>query len=169
MVERSCLCGFSHRREPQKLSITHKIPACLYRKHTHTYIFTHSLHPTYRYTDISPQPLTRQPPYKTYNLQISHQSKMSYFRITLIRSAIGLPRRTRDVLYALGLKKRMTTVFYPVTQNVAGQIMKIKELVSVKEVDQPLTKEQVHLERKPDPGYYVERRGTEIFGAKRAE
>jgi hypothetical protein len=32
---------------------------------------------------------------------------MSYFRITLIRSAIGLPRRSTDVLKALGLKKRM--------------------------------------------------------------
>ncbi|KAL2799184.1 hypothetical protein BJX66DRAFT_333479 [Aspergillus keveii] len=65
---------------------------------------------------------------------------MSYFRITLMRSAIGLPRRTTNVLKALGLKKRMATVFYPVSQSVAGQIMK-----------------EVHLERKPDPGYYIER------------
>ncbi|TQB68949.1 hypothetical protein MPDQ_002575 [Monascus purpureus] len=72
---------------------------------------------------------------------------MSYFRITLIRSAIGLPRRTTDVLKALGLKKRMATVFHPVSQSVAGQIMKVKELV-----------EEVHLERKPDPGYYIEKR-----------
>ncbi|KAL5001964.1 hypothetical protein BDV10DRAFT_182115 [Aspergillus recurvatus] len=60
---------------------------------------------------------------------------MSYFRITLVRSAIGLPRRTTDVLKALGLKKRMATVFHPVSQSVA----------------------ELHLERKPDPGYYVER------------
>ncbi|TPR03912.1 hypothetical protein CAN33_002505 [Aspergillus niger] len=69
----------------------------------------------------------------------------SYFRVTLMRSAIGLPRRTNDVLKALGLKKRMATVFHPVSPSVAGQIMKVKELV------------QVHLERKPDPGYYVEK------------
>ncbi|KAF7588076.1 39S ribosomal protein L33, mitochondrial [Aspergillus hancockii] len=59
---------------------------------------------------------------------------MSYFRVTLVRSAIGLPRRTTDVLKALGLKKRMATVFHPVSPSVA----------------------EVHLERKPDPGYYIE-------------
>ncbi|OJD18625.1 ribosomal protein L30 [Blastomyces percursus] len=92
---------------------------------------------------------------------------MSYFRITLIRSAIGLPRRTTGVLMALGLKKRMQTVFYPVSPDVAGQIMKVKELVAVREVERPLTKLEVHLERKPDPGYYVERSADEVFRAKR--
>lgn len=82
---------------------------------------------------------------------------MSFFRITLVRSAIGLPRRATDVLKALGLKKRMATVFHPVTPSVAGQVMRIKELVEVQEVDRRLTKQEVHLERKPDPGYYVER------------
>lgn len=85
---------------------------------------------------------------------------MSFFRITLVRSAIGLPRRATDVLKALGLKKRMATVFHPVTPSVAGQVMRIKEIVEVQEVDRRLTKQEVHLERKPDPGYYVER--TEV-------
>lgn len=89
---------------------------------------------------------------------------MSYFRITLLRSAIGLPRRATDVLKALGLKKRMATVFHPVTPSVAGQIMRVKELVSVEEVDRRLTKQEVHLERKPDPGYYVERSVLEERG-----
>ena len=86
---------------------------------------------------------------------------MSYFRITLVRSAIGLPRRSTDVLKALGLKKRMATVFHPVSQSVAGQIMRVKELVEVREVDRALTKREVHLERKPDPGYYPEKRERE--------
>lgn len=81
---------------------------------------------------------------------------MSFFRITLLRSAIGLPRRSTDVLKALGLKKRMATVFHPVSPSVAGQIMRVKELVQVEECEDRLTKQQVHLERKPDPGYYVE-------------
>ncbi|PYI02187.1 mitochondrial 54S ribosomal protein YmL33 [Aspergillus sclerotiicarbonarius CBS 121057] len=93
----------------------------------------------------------------------------SYFRITLMRSAIGLPRRTHDVLKALGLKKRMATVFHPVSPSVAGNIMKVKELVEVQEVDRRLTKQEVHLERKPDPGYYVEKRsGTEMRESRRA-
>jgi large subunit ribosomal protein L30 len=88
-------------------------------------------------------------------------SPQTYFRITLIRSAIGLPAKSTGVLKALGLRKRMATVFHPVTPGVAGQIMKIKELVAVSEVDRPLSKEQVHRERVPDPGFYVESRANE--------
>ncbi|EYE99850.1 mitochondrial 54S ribosomal protein uL30m [Aspergillus glaucus CBS 516.65] len=88
---------------------------------------------------------------------------MTFFRITLLRSAIGMPRRTTDVLKALGLKKRMATVFHPVSQSVAGQVMKVKELVEVQEVDRRLTKQEVHLQRKPDPGYYVEKKGNAEF------
>lgn len=82
---------------------------------------------------------------------------MSFFRITLTRSGIGMPRRTQGVLKALGLRHRMATVFYPVSPEVAGQIMKVKELVSVQEVDKPLTKEELRAERRPDPGFYLEK------------
>lgn len=74
-----------------------------------------------------------------------------------MRSGIGLPKRTQGVLKALGLRQRMKTVFYPVTPEVAGQIMKVKELVAVQEVDRALTKEELKAERKPDPGFYMER------------
>lgn len=73
-----------------------------------------------------------------------------------MRSGIGLPKRTQGVLKALGLRQRMKTVFYPVTPEVAGQIMKVKELVAVSEVDKPMTKEELKDERRPDPGYYIE-------------
>lgn len=39
--------------------------------------------------------------------------------------------------------------------------------MSVAEVDRPLTKMEVHLERKPHPGYYVEKKGVDIMKAKR--
>jgi ribosomal protein L30 len=81
---------------------------------------------------------------------------MSYFRITLHRSAIGLPKRTRGVLAALGLHRRGQLVFHPVSAQFAGMIMKVKELVRVEEVDQPMTKQEVHFSRKPDPGFWVE-------------
>jgi hypothetical protein len=51
----------------------------------------------------------------------------------------------------------MKTVFYPVTPEVAGQIMKVKELVSVREVDRPLTQAELKAERRPDPGFYMEK------------
>ena len=82
---------------------------------------------------------------------------MPYFKITLIRSAIGLPHKTRGVLSALGLHKRMRTVFHPVNSQVAGQILKVKELVAVSEVEQALSKQEVKAMRTPDPGYYIEK------------
>jgi large subunit ribosomal protein L30 len=59
-------------------------------------------------------------------------------------------------LAALGLRKRMRTVFHPVSTEVAGQIMKVKELVAVQEVEQALTKQEMRELRRPDPGYYIE-------------
>jgi ribosomal protein L30 len=81
---------------------------------------------------------------------------MTYFRITLIRSSIGLTKKTQGVLAALGLRKRMRTVFHPVTPDVAGQIMKVKELVAVSEVDRAMTNAEMREQRRPDPGYYIE-------------
>lgn len=81
-----------------------------------------------------------------------------------MRSGIGMPLKTQGVLHALGLRKRMTTVYHPVSQSVAGQIMRIKELVDVKEVESPMSKAQMREARRPDPGYYVERRAGEAMG-----
>ncbi|KAK5159696.1 mitochondrial 54S ribosomal protein YmL33 [Cryomyces antarcticus] len=86
---------------------------------------------------------------------------MPYFRITLLRSAIGLPRRSSGVLAALGLRKRMRTVYHPVTPTVAGQIMHVKELVDVEEVEEALTKEEMRELRRPDSGFWVESRAKD--------
>lgn len=85
---------------------------------------------------------------------------MSYFKITLIRSAIGLPRKTQGVLSALGLRKRMRTVFHPVSPQIAGHIMKVKELVAVSEVESALTKAEMRDIRRPEPGYYIEKQSS---------
>ena len=83
---------------------------------------------------------------------------MAFFRITLLRSAIGLPKQTSGVLKALGLKKRFTTVYHPVSPQVAGQIFAIKELVDVQEVEEKFTKQELKDLRRPDAGFYVEKR-----------
>jgi ribosomal protein L30 len=88
---------------------------------------------------------------------------MSYFRITLMRSGIGMPSKTQGVLKALGLKKRMTTVYHPVSQSVAGQIMRIKELVDVREVKRALTPAEQKAARRPAPGYYVESKAAQAM------
>ena len=84
-----------------------------------------------------------------------------YFRITLLRSAIGLPAKYSGVLKALGLHKRMRTVYHPVSQSVAGQIFAVKELIDVQEVDRQLSKDEMKELRRPDTGFYVERRARE--------
>lgn len=84
----------------------------------------------------------------------------NYFRITLLRSAIGLPAKYGRVLRALGLRKRMATVYHPVSPSVAGQVFAVKELVEVQEVSQALSKSEMKELRRPDPGYYVESRGA---------
>ncbi len=81
---------------------------------------------------------------------------MSYFRITLHRSFIGLPKRTRDILAALGLHRRGQIVFQAVGAQSAGMIMKVKELVKVEEVDRALSKREVQDARRPDRGFWVE-------------
>ncbi|KAI0484397.1 ribosomal protein L30 [Xylariaceae sp. FL0804] len=88
-------------------------------------------------------------------------STTTFFRITLQRSAIGLPRRTRGALAALGLHRRGRTVFHPAEPHFAGMVMKVKELVAVEEVDRPQTTRELRDERRPDPGFYVERRAAD--------
>lgn len=80
---------------------------------------------------------------------------MSFFRITLHRSAIGLPKRTQGVLAALGLRRRSQVVFHPVEAQFAGMIMKVKELVKVEEVDRALSKKEVREARRPERGFEV--------------
>lgn len=78
---------------------------------------------------------------------------MSFFKVTLHRSAIGLPKRTQGVLASLGLRKRSQVVFHPVGAQFAGMIMKVKELVRVEEVDRALTRKQLTASRRPDRGF----------------
>ena len=86
---------------------------------------------------------------------------MAFFRVTLLRSGIGLPQRTRGVLKALGLRRRMDTVYHAVSKDSAGQIMKVKELVDVREVDTALSRAEVRENRRPDAGFYIEKRAAE--------
>lgn len=78
---------------------------------------------------------------------------MSFFQITLRRSAIGLPKRTRGVLAALGLRKREQIVFHPTAPEFVGMLMKVKELVAVKEVPRALSKGEVKAGRTPEKGF----------------
>ena len=60
----------------------------------------------------------------------------SHYRITLRRSAIGLPRRTGRVIKALGFRRRLQSVYHAQTPVIAGMILAVKELVHVENVRQ---------------------------------
>ncbi|WFD01071.1 hypothetical protein MYAM1_003832 [Malassezia yamatoensis] len=58
----------------------------------------------------------------------------THFRVTLRRSAIGLPKHTGRILEGLGLHKRLQSVYQPQNPAVAGAVLAVKELVHVENV-----------------------------------
>ncbi|KAH9933593.1 uncharacterized protein BXZ73DRAFT_77217 [Epithele typhae] len=89
--------------------------------------------------------------------QASTTEPLTHYRITLHRSAIGLPTRFKDTLVALGIHRRLQTVYHRHTPDIAGKILKVKELVTVENVPASAvrTKLEQRLERKAPRGYEV--------------
>ncbi|KZO96637.1 hypothetical protein CALVIDRAFT_537002 [Calocera viscosa TUFC12733] len=87
----------------------------------------------------------------------SNAEPATHYRITLMRSALGLPSYARETLAALGLKKRMQHVFHPFSGTTAGQILRVKELVVVQNVPASAvrTKQEERLLRRPNRGFQV--------------
>lgn len=81
---------------------------------------------------------------------------MVYFKVTLVRSVIGMPKTTRSIVKSIGLGKRGSTVYQPALPSIAGSIAKIKELVSVEVTEKPLSKAEQRELRKSNPGFTVE-------------
>lgn len=78
-----------------------------------------------------------------------------FYRIRATRSCIGMPRVIRETCEALGLNKRGKVVYKQVDPRIAGQLLKVKELINVQLVDKPLTREQERLLRRSPPGFSV--------------
>ncbi|PWN35900.1 uncharacterized protein FA14DRAFT_179267 [Meira miltonrushii] len=75
----------------------------------------------------------------------------THYRITLRRSAIGMPSHTRKVLESMGLRKRLQSIYRPKRADIAGMVLAVKELVHVENVRrldgggwQPLSNNQFH-------------------------
>ncbi|OLE50845.1 MAG: 50S ribosomal protein L30 [Acidobacteria bacterium 13_1_20CM_3_53_8] len=82
-----------------------------------------------------------------------------------MRSGIGLPKRRNDTLVALGLRKRFRTVYKPVNPQIAGLLLRVKELVKVDLVsnEEVVSREEMRERRKlgsESRGYVVESVGT---------
>jgi large subunit ribosomal protein L30 len=81
----------------------------------------------------------------------------THYRIILRRSAIGLPDYASRTLKALGIHRRMQTVYHRHSPETAGKILRVKELVEVQNVrpEEVRTKAEAKKERKPPRGYSV--------------
>ncbi|KAJ1646362.1 hypothetical protein LPJ64_002161 [Coemansia asiatica] len=58
-----------------------------------------------------------------------------FWKLTLKRSTIGLPPKTRSNALALGLKRRGHVVYRPICNEIAGIVLKLKEVVGIELVD----------------------------------
>ncbi|EPS93531.1 hypothetical protein FOMPIDRAFT_131207, partial [Fomitopsis schrenkii] len=84
-----------------------------------------------------------------------HVEPNTHYRITLRRSAISLPSNIKGTLVALGIHRRMQTVYHRHTPDIAGKILRVKELVQVENVPASAvrTKTEQRQERKAVRGY----------------
>ena len=58
---------------------------------------------------------------------------MAKIKITQVKSAIDRPKRQKDTLKALGLRKMHQTVEHEATPQILGMVNKVNHLVSVQE------------------------------------
>lgn len=96
------------------------------------------------------------PPSSTATLTSSTEPS-THFRVTLRRSGISLGKRVQGTLAALGLRRRMQTVYHAHTPEAAGMILAVKELVEVDNVPASAvrTAGQQRAERKAPRGFVV--------------
>ncbi|TFY83906.1 hypothetical protein EWM64_g89 [Hericium alpestre] len=89
----------------------------------------------------------------------SDPEPLDHYRITLRRSAISLPAKVKGTLIALGIWRRMQTVYHRHNPETAGKILAVKELVEVENVPASAvrTKTEQRHERKAPRGFVVVR------------
>ncbi|CAB4252969.1 similar to Saccharomyces cerevisiae YMR286W MRPL33 Mitochondrial ribosomal protein of the large subunit [Maudiozyma barnettii] len=83
---------------------------------------------------------------------------MVFYKATLVRSLIGMPKVTREIVKTLGFGKRGSVIYREVTPAITGSLLKVKELVKVEVTEQALSKEMQRELRKSNPGFTVEKR-----------
>jgi ribosomal protein L30 len=82
---------------------------------------------------------------------------LTHYKITLRRSALSLGDRLKGTLEALGIHRRNQTVYHEHSSDIAGKILKVKELVEVENVPASAVRNkwEQRQERKAVRGYKV--------------
>jgi ribosomal protein L30 len=92
-------------------------------------------------------------PTKSINNSTPTKIPNGFFKITLRRSTIGLPLKLRKVVQALGLRRLQQTVYHSQTANIAGMILKVKEILQVRNVKRiPALEER---KKRAEKGYII--------------
>lgn len=59
---------------------------------------------------------------------------MQKIKVTQVKSQIRRPKKQKDTLVALGLKKMNQSVEHTLTPQIAGMVRKVSHLVNVEEI-----------------------------------
>jgi len=59
---------------------------------------------------------------------------MMKLKVTQVKSVIDRPKRQKDTMYALGLRKMNQVVVKDATPQIVGMLGKVKHLVNIEEV-----------------------------------
>lgn len=60
---------------------------------------------------------------------------MGKVKITQVKSVIDRPKRQKDTIIALGIRKMNQTVIHEATPQILGMVAKIRHLVEVEEMN----------------------------------
>ncbi len=60
---------------------------------------------------------------------------MGKVKITQVKSVIDRPKRQKDTIIALGIRKMNQTVIHEATPQILGMVAKIRHLVDVEEMN----------------------------------
>ncbi|KAF3986167.1 hypothetical protein FT663_02671 [Candidozyma haemuli var. vulneris] len=74
-------------------------------------------------------------------------SKSLFYRITQLRSTIGMPPVTKKNIKALGLRRRNQTVYQRVSAATAHRLRLVKEMVSIDLLKEPEVEESKKLDK----------------------
>lgn len=116
-------------------------------------------------TAIPEASTSSQPPPPQASQSTPTSSPNTHYKITLRRSAISLGDKIKGTLISLGIHRRFQTVYHPHSPEVAGKILRVKELVEVENVPRELvkTKQEQTMDRRATRGYKVIGNRREAF------
>ncbi len=97
----------------------------------------------------------------------STSSNPTHHLITLIRSSLSVPSYSSRTLESLGLHNRYQSVLHPFSSSVTGQILRVKELVEVRNVNYEEGSRWIRMRKSQGSG--VEVRGRVYGGGKGLE